>query len=183
MRTSQPRKRRRQRLLVAHRRLRAGVVEQPGHAMRVFVGAQRSAEDERQRHETDGGDVGAMIESRRAGARRQRDAQVLPQTLAVVLQLLDRRSQHVLGNHQPRVRRDDQTLGRDQAMRDVAGILVQERNRRHQLTNQAQRRAQIEMEPPLGAPPAECRRAASPRRDPQRSRGRPGWRSTRRTRA
>ena len=117
--------------------------------MRVLVGAQRSTENEGKRHETDGGDVRTMIESRCAGARRQRDAQVLPQTLAVVLQLLDGGAQHVLRNHQPRVGRDDQTFGRQQAVRDVTGIFVKERNRRHELTNQAERRAQIEVESPL----------------------------------
>ena len=118
--------------------------------MRILVAAQRPSEDERKRDEAHAGDVRAMIEPRRAGALRQRDAEFLPQLLAGVLELLDGGAEHVLGDHEPRVRRHDQALRPDQAVRDVARVLVQERDRGHQLANEAQRRVDVELQVPLG---------------------------------
>ena len=60
-------------------------------------------------------------------------------------------------DHQSRVGRDDQPFRRHQAVRDVTSILVEQRDRRHELTNQAERRAQIEMESPLGGHPQNVR--------------------------
>ena len=88
-----------------------------------------------------------MIEPGDAGARRHRDPQVVPQPLARELQLLHRRSEHVLDDDEAGARRDDQPLGRDEAVRDVACILVQQRDRGHELAQQAQRRVEIERQP------------------------------------
>ena len=107
---------------------------------------ERPAEDERERDEPDAGDVGAMIEARQPGARRHRDAELLPQPIAAELQLLDGGAEHVLDDDQARVRRDDQPFGRDQAVRDVARVLVQQRDRRHELANQAERRVDVELQ-------------------------------------
>ena len=90
-----------------------------------------------------------MIEARQPGARRHRDPELLPQPLAAELQLLDRRGDDVLDDHQPRVRRHDQPLGRDQAVRDVARVLVQQRDGRHQLANQAERGVDVELQAAL----------------------------------
>jgi hypothetical protein len=90
-----------------------------------------------------------MIESRQPGTRRHRNPEFLPQPLAAELQLLDRRGDHVLDDHQARVRGDDQPLGRNQAMRHVARVLVQQRDGRDQLTNQAQCRVDVELQPAL----------------------------------
>ena len=68
-----------------------------------------------------------MIEAAHADGGRQRDAQLLPQPLAVVLQPLDRRAEHVFDDHQARARSDDEPLGRDQSVRDIARIFVQQR--------------------------------------------------------
>ena len=87
-----------------------------------------------------------MIESRQACAGRHRDAEFLPQPIAAVLQLLDRRTEHVLEDDQPRVRRDDEALRRNQSMRHIAGVLVQHRDRWNQLPNEAERRVDIELE-------------------------------------
>ena len=91
----------------------------------------------------------AMIEARQPGARRHGDAELLPQAIAAELQLFDRRAKHMLDDDQPRVRRDDQTFGRDQAVRDVARVLVQHRDGGHQLPNEAQRSVDIELQPLL----------------------------------
>ncbi len=63
----------------------------------------------------------------------------------------------MLRNHQPRVGRHDQTFGGQQAVRDVTGIFVKERDRRHELTNQAERRAQVKVKSPLGRHPQNVR--------------------------
>ena len=114
--------------------------------MRILVGTKRPADDEGQRHQPDAGHVGAMIEAQHAGAGRQRDAELLPQTLARELELLDRRAEHVLDDHQTRVRRHDQPLRRDQAVRDLARVLVHQRDRGHELTDQAERRVDVELQ-------------------------------------
>ena len=80
------------------------------------------------------------------GARRHRDAELLPQPLAAELQLLDRGAEHVLDDHQPRVRRHDEPLRRDQTVRDVARVLVQHGDRRHQLPDQAERGVDVELQ-------------------------------------
>jgi hypothetical protein len=56
----------------------------------------------------------------------------------------------VLDDDHPGAGRDDQPFGREQAVGDVARILVQQRDRRHQLAKQAQRRVQIDLETALG---------------------------------
>ena len=140
---------RRERLFLAERRTLAGLVQQGGNAVGELVGLERAAEDERERDEAHPGHVGAMIEAREAGARRHGDAEILPQPIAAELQLLDGGAQHVLGDHEPRVRRHDETFGRQEAVRDVAGVLVQHGNGRHELANQAQRRVDVELEAAL----------------------------------
>ncbi len=42
-----------------------------------------------------------------------------------------------------------ETLGRDQPVRDFARVLVQQGHRRHELTNQAERRVDVELQVPL----------------------------------
>src|SRR5262245_13087263 len=44
------------------------------------------------------------------------------------------------------MRRDDGPLGRDQAVRNLARVLVQERDGRHQLANQAERSVDVELQ-------------------------------------
>ena len=110
---------------------------------------ERPAQHERERDQPDTGDVGAMIEARHARARRHRDPELLPEPLAAELQLLDRGREHVLDDHQARVRRHHEPLGCDQAVRDLARVLVQERNRRDQLTNEAERGVDVELQVPL----------------------------------
>ena len=87
-----------------------------------------------------------MIEARKPRARRHRDAELLPQAIAAELELLDRGAEHVLDDDEPRVRRHDEALGRDQPVRDVACIFVQHRDRRHQLPDQAKRRVDVDLQ-------------------------------------
>jgi hypothetical protein len=87
-----------------------------------------------------------MIESRQAGARRHRNTEFLPQPLTAELQLLDGRGQYVLDDHQTRVRRDDQSLGRQESVCDLACVLVQQRDGGYELADQAQRSIDIELQ-------------------------------------
>ena len=107
---------------------------------------QRPAEDERERDHADAGHVGAMIEARQAGARRHRDAELLPQPIAAELQLLDGGRHDVLDDHQARMRGDDHALGRDQSVRDFARVLVQQRHGGNELADQAQRGVDVELQ-------------------------------------
>ena len=107
---------------------------------------QRPAEDERERDHADASHVGAMIEARQAGARRHRDAELLPQPIAAELQLFDGRRHHVLDDHQARMRGDDHALGRDQSVRDFARVLVQQRHGGNELADQAQRGVDVELQ-------------------------------------
>ena len=153
--------------------------------MREFFGGERPPEDERQRGDADAVDVGSDGRTAHGPGRgRHRDAELLPQPLAAELQLLDRRSEHVLDDHQPRVRRDDEALGRDQSVRGVARVLVQQRDGGHQLTNQAERGVGVQLQ-------AALVRDAQHVREPRaldvigddRQPAATGARSTRRTRA
>ena len=73
----------------------------------------------------------------------------MPQPLAPVLHLLDGAAEHVLGDDQPRVRCHDETFRGDQSMRNIARILMKDRERRHQLAHKAERGVGIEMQTPL----------------------------------
>ena len=85
-----------------------------------------------------------MIELRGAGRTRQGDAQVLPVALDRHSQLLERRSQHVLDEHDVGAGRHDYALGCDRAVADVGRVFVQQRHRRHQLAQQAERGVDVE---------------------------------------
>ncbi len=90
-----------------------------------------------------------MIEARQTGARRHRDPELLPEAVAAELQLLDGRRHHVFDDHQARVRRHHEPFWRNETVRDVARVLVQERDGRHELTNQAERGVDVELQVPL----------------------------------
>jgi hypothetical protein len=51
----------------------------------------------------------------------------------------------VFRDHEPSLRRHDQALGRDEAVRGIARVLVHQRERRHELADQAERGVDIEM--------------------------------------
>ena len=110
---------------------------------------ERPSQDERERDEPNAGDVRPVIEARQPGARRHRNPELLPEPFAAELQLFDRGREHVLHDHQSRVRRHHEPLGRNQAVRDFAGVLVQQRDGRNELTNQAERGVDVELEVPL----------------------------------
>ena len=118
-------------------------------AVRILVIGDRASKHQRERDEPDRRHVRAVIETCGTDRDRDRDPQLVPQALAVVLQLFDRRPHHVLDDDDPRAGGDDQALGRDQAMRDVTRVLVQQRDRRHELPEQAQRGVQIELQTAL----------------------------------
>ena len=139
----------RQRLLLAKRGALTRFVEERWQVVREFRRMERPAQHERERDEAHAGDVRAMIEARQARARRHRDPEFLPEPVAAELQLLDRGRQHVLDDHQARVRRHHQPLGRNQAVRDLARVLVQQRDRRNELSNQAERGVDVELQIPL----------------------------------
>ena len=67
----------------------------------------------------------------------------------------------MLRDHESRVRGDDQTFRGNGAVGDITGILVEQRDRRHQLPNQAQCRVQVERQPPLRRDPQDLRQPRS----------------------
>ena len=83
------------------------------------------------------------------------------------------------------LRSDDQALGRDQPVRDIARVFVQHRNGRHQLSNEAQGGVDIELQLLLLRDAQNVRqpRAFEMIRDDRERRGGAIARSTRRTRA
>ena len=111
---------------------------------RPFFVVQPASEDQRQRDDAELRDVGAVIEPRQPRRSRHRDAQFPPVALLREAQLLERRSEHVLDDDQARAGRDDQALGADRAVRDVGHVLVQHRDCRHQLAQQAERGVDVE---------------------------------------
>ena len=145
-RASQSRSGAEQRLLFAERRPFTSVVQQLPELIRELVGFERTAEHQRERDESDARDIRTVIESWQARAGRHRDSEFLPEPIAAELKLLDRGRQHVLDDHEPRVRRDDQALRRDQTVRDFARVLVQQRHRRNELADQAQCSIDIELQ-------------------------------------
>ncbi len=85
-----------------------------------------------------------MIELRRAGRPRQGHAQVLPVALDREPQLLERRPKHVLDEHDVGAGRHDHAFGGDGAVADVGRVFVQQRHRRHELAQQAERGVDVE---------------------------------------
>ena len=84
-----------------------------------------------------------------------------PVAFAREKQLLERGSEHVLDDHQSTVRRDDQTLGTQRAVRRIAGGLVQNRDGGNELTNQTERDVEVNRQPLFmrgveQAPTGEC---------------------------
>ena len=77
---------------------------------------------------------------------RHGHTQVLPQPLAAVGERLDGRAEHVLDQHHARVGRDDDALGRQRAVADVARVLMEHRDGRHDLPKQAQGGVDVEIE-------------------------------------
>ena len=114
--------------------------------MRVFVGVERPSQNQCERDQPHAGDVGAVIEARQTGARRHRDAELLPQAIASELQLFDRGAEHVLHDDEACVRRDNQSFRCDESMGNIARVLVQDGDRGHQLTNEAERRVDVDLQ-------------------------------------
>jgi hypothetical protein len=57
-----------------------------------------------------------VIETGHPGRRRDRDAELLPETVTRELKLFDPGSEHVLDDHESRMRRHHETLRRDQSV-------------------------------------------------------------------
>ena len=71
---------------------------------RILVVSKRPADDQRQARPRPPGEIGALVESRQPDVHRQRDAKLFPIPFPRILQLLERRAQHVLDNEQTRPR-------------------------------------------------------------------------------
>ena len=108
--------------------------------------AKWPANNQRQGHHADLHDIGAMVETRRACARRHGDAQLLPQPLAAVGERFDRRAQDVLHEHDARIGRHQDAFRRQRAVADVTCVLVEHRHGRDDLAEQAQRRVHVQVE-------------------------------------
>ncbi|PYR33672.1 MAG: hypothetical protein DMF93_24805 [Acidobacteria bacterium] len=134
----------RQRLEAAARRNRPRRRDDFAEPRGQLVVGERASEDQRERDGAELRDVRAMIERRGPARAGQRHAQLLPVAFARELQLAERGAEHVLDHHDARGRRDDDPLGRDRAVRDVARLFVQHRHRGHDLPQQAERRVDVE---------------------------------------
>ena len=139
----------RQRLEAAARRVRPRRRDDVAEAIGGFFVEQPPAENQRQRHDRNLSDIGALIEARLRRRTRHRDAQVAPVSVGRIFQLGNGRSQHVLDHDDARGRRDDDALRRDRAVGNLGRVLVQHRDRRHQLAQQAQ--GGVDVECHLGA--------------------------------
>ena len=87
--------------------------------------------------------------SRRERANRRsgrHDVEIAPQLAARQAQLLDRGTDHVLGDDDSGVGCDEDALGRDRAVRGTVRSVVQRRDRRNELPHDAQCRVDIELE-------------------------------------
>ena len=87
-----------------------------------------------------------MVQSRGAGAGRYRDAEITPQALSAVGELLDGCPKHVLDDHDARVAGNDDAFRRECPVRYVPRVLVQHRDRRHDLPHQAQGRVDVQID-------------------------------------
>jgi hypothetical protein len=134
----------RQRLLAALRGDGFGRCHQIRALRDEFVLVQHPSENERQRHDADLRDVRSVIEARQPRRRRQCDPQFAPVAFARKAQLLERGAEHVLDHHDACVRRDDEPLRTDGAVRDVARAFVQHRHRRHELADEMQRDGDVD---------------------------------------
>ena len=68
--------------------------------------------------------------------------------LVRVVQLIERGAEHVLDDDETRLRRDDETLGPDRAVAQVRRLLMQHRQRVHELTNEAERGVGLDRQQP-----------------------------------
>ena len=103
---------------------------------RILVASQGASQNQRERDDADLRDVRQVVEAREAGDARQRDAQFRPVAFAGKQQLFQRRSQHVLDDHEAAVRRHHQTFAAQSAVRSVARSFVKDGNRRNKLADQ-----------------------------------------------
>ena len=131
-------------------------------AHRRSSSAERPAEHERQRHHAELHDVGAVVEPRDAGARRHRHAQVLPQPLAAVAELLDRRAEHVLDDHDARAGVMTMRSGASAPCETSRAFWWSIAIAGHELADEAQRGVDVQIETRRARPPRGCATAARP---------------------
>ena len=131
--------RQRQRLQCSVRRQRKCAGRHVADPCREFVFRQRPSDGECQRRSAHLCDIGPAIQVRHAERPRERDAQVLPILLVRVAKLFDRRAEHVLDDHEARMRRHDDALGTDGAVAHVRSLVVQNRNGVNELAQQTER--------------------------------------------
>ena len=108
----------------ARRRKRPGPVRHVGDSRWVIVFSEWATDDQRECGDAGLGDVATPIELRPGAGTRQRNAERLPVLLVGVMELIECRAQHVLDEHQTRLRRDDDALGANRAVTDVRHLLV-----------------------------------------------------------
>ena len=119
------------------RRAAPDVFEQRLQLARIFVLLEHAADQHDKRDHAERVGVGARVGARQARRRRHRDSQITPQPIAPEVQLLEGRTERVLGNHQSRLRRHDQSFRRQRPDCGVAIVASVQRRGRQQLAQQA----------------------------------------------
>ena len=132
-------------LAAAHDGVLGGRRQQRRQIAKVVV-AERPSEDQGKRDHANLHDVGAMVQARGACPRRDGDAQVLPQPLPAVGKRLDGCAEHVLDEHDARVGRHQDAFRGQRAVADVARVLVKHRDGGDNLSQQAQRGVDVQVE-------------------------------------
>ena len=121
------------------------------HELRgVLVVFQKPPEDQREGNRTDLQDVHAVIELGDSSRARQADAQALPVVLMRIPELLERRTEHVVGDDDASARVDDDAFRAERAVREIAVVRVEALHRRQDLTRDAQSRADLERDAAFG---------------------------------
>jgi hypothetical protein len=146
-RAQQPVAQRRGQRRVDHRgRLLARARDQVLETLGVLVIPQPAPHDERQHGEAHLYDIAARRHDPPVVTGPRRHPQRSPQLFGLPVERVDGRAEHVVGEQQPRLWREQQMLGPERAAGRVAALRAEQRRRRQQLAQQQHHDADVEGE-------------------------------------
>ena len=111
-----------------------------------LVALQRPAHQERQRDNAHLHHIAALVEPRTARPRGDGDPKITPQPIARQAQLVDRQPQHVVGDDDAGVWRDEEALGCESAMSNVSRVLMQDGHGGYELADDAERGVRVDVD-------------------------------------